>query len=102
MPERPAVTRGRSDILPNGHRLIQATKTTTQLAPGESVRIAGLGVFAIAATPTTLPGGTTVVPLGWDRLAILADAGAVWDAAGVQPPIWKHRSCRACGGSGRG
>ncbi|MFI7028385.1 hypothetical protein ACIBK1_06720 [Microbispora rosea] len=76
-------------------------KATTELAPGDSVRIAGLGTFAVAAAPAILNRAHVVVPLGWERLAILAHPDATWDAASVTPPIWRHRSCRACGGSGR-
>jgi hypothetical protein len=88
--------------LPPGHKLVQAVKTTMALEPGDSVRIAGLGRFAVAAAPVSLQsGGQVVVPLGWERLAIVADPAATWEARTVEPPLWQHRPCRACGGSGR-
>ncbi|REE96636.1 hypothetical protein [Thermomonospora umbrina] len=87
--------------LPKDHTLIQAVKTTDALLPGENVKIPGLGAFTIAAAPFAVTGGRVCVPLGWSRLAVLAAADARWDTAGVAPPIWRHRSCPACGGSGR-
>ncbi|WP_214412316.1 hypothetical protein [Sphaerisporangium fuscum] len=90
-----------SKHLPPRHTVNQSSKTTTALTPGESIRIAGLGTFAIAAVPALLTPGQAVVPLGWERLAILAHPQATWDATSITPPIWRHRSCRFCGGSGR-
>lgn len=90
-----------SDVLPGGHRLLRAVKPTTALAPGESVKIPGLGAFTIAAGPIPMPHRQVCVPLGWSRLAIVAPHDAQWDAVSLDPPIWRHRPCLACGGSGR-
>jgi hypothetical protein len=90
-----------------GHQTSQQAKPTAALRPGDSIRITGLGAFTIAATSIPLPRTARTrepmvcVPLGWAPLAIAATADTVWDAASVDPPIWRPRSCPACGGSGR-
>jgi hypothetical protein len=98
-------TTPRRHALPPGHQLITAVKATTGLAPGDKVHIAGLGAFAVSAHPIPVPrtraGDLVCVPLGWERLALLAARHAAWDAISIDPPIWRHRPCRTCGGSGR-
>jgi hypothetical protein len=87
--------------LPSGHQLDTPVKATTALAPGDKVHVAGFGAFAVAAAPIPLPPDLTCVPLAWERLAILAARDAQWDAVSAQPPTWRHRPCRSCGGTGR-
>lgn len=98
--QQQAAARRHRHLTGDGHRLVSAA-TTSRLAPGDSVRIAGLGTFAVAAAPILVRADLVAVPLGWERLGIVAHPAAVWDACSVDPPIWRHRPCRACGGSGR-
>lgn len=77
------------------------TATTTDLQPGESVQVPGIGRIPISAPAEALPSGLVVVHLAYGRLGIVADPTATWDTATAVPPIWRHRDCRACGGTGR-
>ncbi|MEV8637347.1 hypothetical protein AB0395_37475 [Streptosporangium sp. NPDC051023] len=99
MPQIPAAM-----PLPPGHTLVPSEMTTADLAPGMSIRVRGYGTLTIAARPLPVSPDLLAVPLGWERLAVLAHPSACWDAQAVTPSLWqawKHRDCRACGGTGR-
>jgi hypothetical protein len=88
-----------------GRRLITTTKPTTDLAPGDSIRLPGSGSYPIAAPPLHIPqttrGALVVVALAWSPLAILAAPTDAWEATSLDPPIYQRASCPACAGSGR-
>ncbi len=91
----------RNDHLPGGHELVTQVKTSPELWCADSVHIAGLGRFAVAAPPVELPGHEVLIRLAWERLAVVAAIDAQWETTSLHPPIYRHRSCPACGGSGR-
>ncbi|MGH3326789.1 MAG: hypothetical protein ACRDPT_03155 [Streptomycetales bacterium] len=87
--------------LPGGHEVVTAVKTTPELWCADAIHIAGFGTFAVAAPPVELPGHEVLIRLAWERLAVVAAIDAEWEAVSVHPPIYRHRSCPACAGTGR-
>ena len=75
-------------------------KLTTQLAKGDTIKVAGLGQFTVAAVRPY--GSQALILLAWDNLAVITGRDVIWQPVlpGTRLYLHGYQPCQACDGKG--